>query len=107
MKVSEQALNRIDLILNGDGMGLLSQKDKVFRISVEGGGCSGFKYEFGLTSPEDDDIIVQDGIVTDPLSVMYLENSTLNFKQDLFMSTFVIDNPDVKTTCGCGESIGF
>jgi len=107
MKVSEKASERVDLILGGDGMGIPSMPGKVFRIAIEGGGCSGFKYDFSVTDPEEDDIVIEGGIVTDPLSYTYLENSLLDFKYDLFMSTFIVENPDVKTTCGCGESIGF
>jgi len=45
--------------------------------------------------------------VVDPFSMTYLEGSTLDFKNDVFSQSFVIENPNVKTTCGCGESIGF
>ena len=80
---------------------------KVFRVSINGGGCSGFRYGFDLTEREEDDLIVAEGIVTDSISGMYLDRAVLNFKDDVFTKTFVLENPDVKTTCGCGESFGF
>ena len=84
---------------------------KVFRVSLVGGGCAGFKYDFDLTDPEDDDVVVEESgphrIVTDPISEMYFANAQLDFKDDIFSKMFVLVNPDVKTTCGCGESIGF
>ncbi len=83
---------------------------KVFRVAIEGGGCSGFKYNFSLTEREEDDVIVAESgdhaIVTDYLSQMYLDGAVLHFKTDLFMSSFILENPNVKTTCGCGESFG-
>lgn len=81
---------------------------KVFRVSINGGGCSGFRYGFDLTDREEDDIVVAESgdyaIVTDMISSMYLEGAVLNFKDDIFTKTFVLENPNVKTTCGCGES---
>jgi len=83
---------------------------KVFRVAISGGGCSGFRYGFELTDREDDDIIVaEDGdhaIVTDTISILYLEGAVLDFKNDPFMAAFTINNPNVTTTCGCGSSFG-
>ena len=87
-----------------------SNPGKVFRVSIKGGGCSGFQYEFGLTEREEDDIVVDESgdhaIVTDPLSSMYLDGAVLNFKDDIFSKVFILENPNVKTTCGCGASFG-
>jgi len=107
MNVTQTALDRIDLILHGD-LGLSSQPEgSVFRVELQGGGCTGFKYNFDITEKEEDDIEIGEGVVIDEISMMYLQGSTLDFKKSLFEQTFVIDNPNVKTTCGCGESIGF
>lgn len=103
MRVTGLAQSRVDFVLQ-------EYTECAFRISIKGGGCSGFKYDFELielTEVEEDDIIIGKGIVIDPLSYTYLENSELDFKDDVFTKTFVVNNPDVKTTCGCGESIGF
>ena len=76
----------------------------VFRVAIQGAGCAGFQYVFGVTEPEDDDIVVSEGIVTDQLSMMYLEEAELDFKVNTFSQVFVVNNPNAKTTCGCGES---
>jgi iron-sulfur cluster assembly accessory protein len=108
MNVSKTAQERVELILYGDGMGLAPKpNDNVFRIEIQGGGCTGFKYNFDITDVEENDIYISDKVVVDPFSMTYLEGSTLDFKNDVFSQSFVIDNPNVKTTCGCGESIGF
>ena len=79
-----------------------------FRVFVTGGGCSGFQYGFKFDSDVafDDDVINFDkfDILLDSLSYPYLYGSTLDFKEDLSGAKFVIDNPNAKTTCGCGES---
>ena len=107
MNVTETAQKRINLILYGD-TGLQPQpKGSVFRVEIQGGGCTGFKYHFDITERQDDDIEIGENAVTDGISIMYLQDSILDFKNSLFEQTFVIENPNVKTTCGCGESIGF
>jgi iron-sulfur cluster insertion protein len=100
LSATENAKKRVAMILS-------EQPGKVFRVSIKGGGCSGFRYGFDLTEREEDDLIVADGIVTDHISGAYLDKAILEFKNDVFSQTFVLENPDVKTTCGCGESFGF
>ena len=79
-----------------------------FRVYVTGGGCSGFKY--GFKSDDDiafdDDVIKFDGlsIIIDSMSYPYLYGSSLDYVEDLSGAKFVINNPNAKTTCGCGES---
>jgi len=79
-----------------------------FRIYVTGGGCSGFQYGFKFDDDIafDDDVIKFDNfsILLDSMSYPYIFGSTLDFVEDLSGSKFVIDNPNAKTTCGCGES---
>ena len=98
MNVTEAAQKRVNHILTFDN---------VFRIEIQGGGCTGFKYNFDISKTEEDDIYIGERVVVDPMSMMYLEGSTLDFKDTIFSQSFVIENPNVKTTCGCGESIGF
>ena len=79
-----------------------------FRVYVTGGGCSGFQYGFKF-DPDvafDDDVIVFENfsVLLDSMSYPYLFGSTLDFIEDLSGSKFVINNPNAKTTCGCGES---
>lgn len=96
---TEKAKEKVATILN-------EHSGKVLRLSIQGGGCSGFRYRFDLTETEGDDILVDAGIVTDPISAVYLEGAVLDFHDDLFSQSFVLNNPNVTTTCGCGESFG-
>ena len=84
--------------------------EEVIRIGVEGGGCAGFQYKFGLVPLEDtfpDDTVIEEDVVkvhVDAISLEYLQNCEIDYEESTFASTFKIRNPDVKTTCGCGES---
>tara|TARA_B100001113_G_scaffold68995_1_gene53364 strand:+ start:555 stop:884 length:330 start_codon:yes stop_codon:yes gene_type:complete len=79
-----------------------------FRVYVTGGGCSGFQYGFKFDQEiafDDDEInFIDFSVVLDSLSYPYLYGSTLDFVEDLSGSRFIIQNPNAKTTCGCGES---
>ena len=78
------------------------------RVYVTGGGCSGFQYGFSFDKKvdEDDTCIEKQGanLVIDPLSLQYLQGSTVDYIEDLTGSKFIISNPNATTTCGCGES---
>lgn len=80
----------------------------VLRISVSGGGCSGFSYGFELTTKRDDDdcVIEKDGavVVVDQISAEYLRGSELDFVDDLMGQAFKMKNPNATATCGCGTS---
>lgn len=82
--------------------------DLKLRVYIIGGGCSGFQYGFAFEeeTEEGDFIIENDGIgmMIDPMSYPYLMNSVVDYKEDLQGSRFIIDNPNAKTTCGCGSS---
>jgi len=84
---------------------LAEKSGQVFRIAIQGGGCSGLQYEFCLTDPEDDDIEIAVGIVVDPMSAMHIDGSVLDFRDEIFSKTFVLENPNMRT-CGCGKSFG-
>jgi len=81
---------------------------KLFRVSVEGGGCSGFQYKFDLVSAaEPDDLrIERDGatVLVDPVSLQYLAGSEIDFVDDLIGAAFKIKNPNATASCGCGTS---
>ena len=85
---------------------------EVVRLSVQGGGCAGFEYKFGLAPVEDcyeDDYIIEKGGIAmhvDAMSHTYLENVEIDYEDTTFHSAFKIRNPDVKQTCGCGSSFG-
>ena len=78
------------------------------RTFVQGGGCSGFQYGFTFDEiANDDDFVIQKGTVTllvDSVSMQYLMGATINYKEDITGSNFVISNPNATTTCGCGSS---
>jgi iron-sulfur cluster insertion protein len=78
------------------------------RISVSGGGCSGFQYSFTLDADEtaDDVVITRDGarLLVDTVSLDYLRGSELDFVEDLSGAGFRINNPLAVSSCGCGNS---
>lgn len=78
------------------------------RVFVEGGGCSGFQYGFAFDeNVSEDDMTIEKGGVTlliDPMSFQYLMNAEIDYTEGLEGSHFVIRNPNVTTTCGCGSS---
>lgn len=79
------------------------------RAFVQGGGCSGFQYGFTLDDVQNDDDFVIDGpnnlkVLIDAMSYQYLVGATLDYKNDLMGSSFVINNPNAVATCGCGSS---
>ena len=100
--VTERAALRVAKILAGEAYG------KSLRISVDGGGCSGFSYKYDLVDDvEKDDLVLQrDGatILIDPISLPYLEGSEIDFVDDLMGQSFQITNPNATASCGCGTS---
>jgi len=78
------------------------------RTFVQGGGCSGFQYGFTLDEEqsEDDFVIDKSGITVliDSMSMQYLTGATIDYKEDLMTSSFIINNPMAQSTCGCGSS---
>ncbi len=92
---------------------ILPKREGHFRVSIKGGGCAGFKYEFDLDDRQLGDILYsiseddEYGVIIDPMSYVYLEESELDFVKELMGESFVIHNPNTQTTCGCGSSVGF
>ena len=82
--------------------------DFKLRVFVQGGGCSGFQYGFTFDELVDDgDTVAEyDGVklLVDSMSLMYLSGATVNYKEDFNGSSFVIENPNATSTCGCGSS---
>ena len=102
VSVSERAARRIGEILTAEAPGTM------LRVSVEGGGCSGFQYGLGFDrdAVEGDHEFEAHGVrvVVDPFSAPYLQGSTIDFLEGLQESGFKIDNPNVVSACGCGSS---
>ena len=100
--ISERAARRIGEILKGEGGGAM------LRISVEGGGCSGFQYKFDVdhAKAEDDLVIERDSavVLVDPASAPFLAGSEVDFVDDLIGASFRVHNPSATASCGCGTS---
>ena len=77
---------------------------KYFRISVKGGGCSGFKYNFSFENSISEEDILFNNAVIDKSSLEILNGSTIDFKVELIGESFVINNPKASSSCGCGLS---
>ena len=97
LNFTDQALNQINLITRGD-------EKKYFRITVQGGGCSGFKYNFGFDSNSNDDDIIFGKTIIDKSSLDIISGSVVDFKKEMIGESFVIDNPKATASCGCGLS---
>ena len=97
LSFTDQALNQINLITKGD-------EKKYFRITVEGGGCSGFKYSFSFDSISNGDDIIFGKAIIDKSSLNIISGSVVDFKKEMIGETFVIDNPKATASCGCGLS---
>ena len=85
---------------------LLSSKDNgsFFRIAIKGGGCSGFQYDFSFDNSANDDDLQQDNILIDKTSADLLKGSEVDFVKELIGDSFKINNPQSKSSCGCGVS---
>jgi iron-sulfur cluster assembly protein len=78
------------------------------RVSVEKGGCAGMSYTMALAEPSPgDEVVEQDGarVIIDAKAVLYLLGTRMDVKTDQFSSTFVFENPNQTSACGCGESV--
>jgi iron-sulfur cluster assembly accessory protein len=99
--LSERAARRIVEILRAEDAALM-------RVSVEGGGCSGFQYRFDLVQDQapDDIMIERDGarVVVDPISLGFVRGAEIDFVDELIGASFKINNPNITASCGCGTS---
>tara|TARA_B100000497_G_C7674573_1_gene407401 strand:+ start:1410 stop:1736 length:327 start_codon:yes stop_codon:yes gene_type:complete len=82
----------------------LQEGNKLLRVYVHGGGCSGFQYGFSVEEQQEDDTLVDNLVLVDSLSYAYVVGSTLDYKQDIMGSMFQLSNPNAVGTCGCGVS---
>ena len=79
-------------------------KNSYFRISVQGGGCSGFKYNFSFDGKIEKDDIVFNKTVIDKSSLKIINGSVVDYQEEMIGSSFVIKNPQAASSCGCGLS---
>ena len=100
--LTERAARRINEIMTSEPAG------SMLRISVNGGGCSGFQYAFDVDrARQADDLLVQrDGasVLIDEVSVQYMDGAVIDFVDDLMGQSFKIENPLATASCGCGTS---
>lgn len=100
--VSATAARRINEITADDPV------NKMLRVSVEGGGCSGFQYRFDLVpAAESDDLVIEnDGatVLVDAVSLPFLAGSEIDFVDELIGAMFQVKNPNATASCGCGTS---
>lgn len=82
----------------------LKDGDKLLRVYVHGGGCSGFQYGFSIEEKTEEDTCIDNLVLVDSLSYSYVVGSTLDYKEDIMGSTFQLSNPNAVGTCGCGVS---
>ena len=85
---------------------LLSSKDKgsFFRIAIKGGGCSGFQYDFSFDNKANNDDLRHENILIDKQSADLLKGSEVDYVKELIGDSFKINNPQSKSSCGCGVS---
>ena len=97
LEFTNSAKNQIEKITK-------SEEKKYFRISVQGGGCSGFKYNFSFDDKIEKDDILFNKAVIDKLSLDIIAGSTVDFKKEMIGESFSINNPKASASCGCGLS---
>ena len=98
IKFTDQAKQQIEKIISEDKF------KKFFRISVKGGGCSGFKYNFSFDNKTDEKDIIFGKTVVDKMSLDIIKGSVIDFKKEMIGESFVISNPKASSSCGCGLS---
>ena len=98
IEFTNRAKEQIEKIINNN------QLKKYFRISVKGGGCSGFKYNFNFDDKIEVNDIIFDKTVIDKDSLEIIDGSVIDFKKEMIGNTFVINNPKASSSCGCGLS---
>jgi iron-sulfur cluster assembly accessory protein len=100
--MTERAARQIGKILQSEPAG------SMLRVSVEGGGCSGFQYKFGFEQAKaaDDLVLAQNGatVLIDPVSVKYMAGAEIDYVDDLIGASFKVNNPVATASCGCGTS---
>ena len=100
LTIDNSAVKRIEELRKQQGKNTL-----MLRVIVEGGGCSGFQYKMELSEDKSDkDVVFENSVITDDISLPFLKGSTISFEEGLIGSEFKIDNPNAQSGCGCGSS---
>ena len=98
IKFTDNAINQINHLLSS------REKGSFFRIAIKGGGCSGFQYDFSYDKSQNDDDLCHKNILIDKTSADLLKGSEIDFVKELIGDSFKINNPQSKSSCGCGVS---
>ena len=98
IEFTDRAKEQIEKIIKKD------QIKKFFRISVKGGGCSGFKYDFSFDNKINKEDVLFGRAVIDSASLDIISGSIIDFKKEMIGESFVINNPKASSSCGCGLS---
>lgn len=104
VKLTDKAIKHVEKIFESEGK---SPEKSGLRLSVVGGGCSGFSYKIDFSEIKEKDNVSDYGkfkVLIDPKSSIYLKDVVLDFKDGLNGKGFVFTNPNATNTCGCGES---
>ena len=105
INLTEKAANKVKQLLEKE-----NKQSYGLRIGIVAGGCSSYMYEIGLEkAPKDEDIVIEEKgvkIFMNPQSIAFLKGSTVDYIDALQNAGFKINNPNVKTSCGCGHSVG-
>jgi iron-sulfur cluster insertion protein len=98
IEFTEEANKQITKIISEQGV------NSFFRISVKGGGCSGFKYNFSFDKKIESDDVIFNKTIIDKNSLEIINGSVVNYKKEMIGSSFTIENPKATSSCGCGLS---
>jgi iron-sulfur cluster insertion protein len=103
MKLETGAVTKLRELVSEEG-----NPDLMLRVFVQGGGCSGMSYGFTfeeIKNEDDFDFAYEEvRVVVDSMSMQYLQGATIDYREDLMGASFIIENPQAQTTCGCGSS---
>ena len=98
IQFTDNAINQINHLLSS------KEKGSFFIIAIKGGGCSGFQYDFSYDKSQNDDDLCHENILIDKTSADLLKGSEIDFVKELIGDSFKINNPQSKSSCGCGVS---
>ena len=98
IKFTDKAIKQINHFVS------TKNKGSFFRIAIKGGGCSGFQYDFSFVDKANEDDLKHDNILIDKNSADLLKGSEIDFVEELIGNSFKINNPQSKSSCGCGVS---
>lgn len=106
LSLTEKAAKKVQEIRAAENI----PAEQGLRVCIRGGGCSGFSYDLYFDNPKDGDQrsnCVGVDILIDPMSLMYLMGTEIDYVEDLMKAGFKFNNPNTKSTCGCGSSVQF